>query len=74
MPSRKRFATLRAYLKATRMGQAELAERVGVTPSAISLYASGKRTPQPAVALELSRICNIPLEQLLSPDVQAKAS
>lgn len=72
--SRKRFPTLRAYLRETRASQAELAERVGVTPSAMSLYVSGKRTPQPAIALELARICNIPIENLLSPDVQAKAS
>lgn len=65
--SRRRYATLKAYFKATRASQAEIAARVGVTPSAMSLYVRGKRIPQPAIAIRLSQICNVSLESLLAP-------
>ena len=65
--SRRRHATLKAFFRATRASQAEIAARVGVTPSAMSLYVRGKRIPQPAIAIRLSHICNVSLESLLSP-------
>lgn len=65
--SRRRYATLKAFFRATRASQAEIAERVGVTPSAMSLYVRGKRIPQPAIALKLSSVCNVSLESLLAP-------
>ena len=64
--SRRRYATLTAYFRATKASQADIAERVGVTPSAMSLYVRGKRIPQPAIALKLARVCNVSLESLLS--------
>jgi transcriptional regulator with XRE-family HTH domain len=64
--SRRRYATLRAYFKATREPQAEIARRVGVTPSAMSLYVRCKRIPQPAIALKLAQVCSVSLESLLS--------
>lgn len=71
--SRKRYATLRAFFLATRVSQAEIANKVGVTPSAMSLYVRGKRIPQPAIALRLAHVCNVSLESLLQP-LEAKAS
>ena len=65
--SKRRYATLKGFFKATRASQSEIAARVGVTPSAMSLYVRGKRIPQPAIALRLSQICNVSLESLLSP-------
>lgn len=65
--SRRRYATLMAYFRATKASQAEVAARVGVTPSAMSLYVRGKRIPQPAIALRIARVCNVSLESLLSP-------
>lgn len=64
--SRRLYRSLRAYLEATKQSQSAVAELVGVTPSAMSLYVSGKRIPQPAIALKISRICGIPLEALLT--------
>jgi transcriptional regulator with XRE-family HTH domain len=64
--SRRRYATLRGYFKATRARQAEIATRVGVSPSAMSLYVRGKRIPQPAIALKLAQVCSVSLESLLS--------
>lgn len=64
--SKRRYATLKAYFTATGAKQAEIAERVGVSPAAMSLYVKGKRIPQPAIALRLSQFCNVPLESLLS--------
>jgi len=63
--SSRRYTTLRAYFKATRARQADVAERVGVTPSAMSLYVRGKRIPQPAIALKLADVCSVSLEGLL---------
>lgn len=63
--SRRRYATLRAFFETTRASQAEIAEKVGVTPSAMSLYVRGKRIPQPAIAIKLSEVCRVSLESLL---------
>lgn len=64
--SRRRYATLSAFFEATRARQAEIAEKVGVTPSAMSLYVRGKRIPQPQIALKLAQVCSVSLESLLS--------
>jgi transcriptional regulator with XRE-family HTH domain len=64
--SRRRYATLREYFKVTGTPQARIAERVGVCPSAMSLYVRGKRIPQPATALKLAQVCSVSLESLLS--------
>lgn len=63
--SHRKYASLSAYFKATRARHREVAEKVGVTPSAISLYAAGKRTPRLATALKLARVCNVPVDTLL---------
>lgn len=63
--SKKRYRTLSAYL-ADHPNQTRLAEQVGVSPSAISLYIKGERIPVPAVALKLAKLCRVPLETLLT--------
>jgi transcriptional regulator with XRE-family HTH domain len=64
--SKRRYATLNAFFKETRASQSEIAEKIGVTPSAMSLYVRGKRIPQPAIALKLAQVCSVSLESLLS--------
>lgn len=64
--SKKRYASLKAYLKETRTSQTELADLVGVTPSAISLYLKGERIPEPEIALRLEEVCGVPLRTLLT--------
>lgn len=72
--SRRRYATLRSFFAGTRLRQSELAEQVGVSSSAISLYAHGKRRPSGAIAIRLSKLTGVPLEALLDPKPEAKAS
>ena len=63
---RRRYGSLRQFMAQTRTSQADLAGRLGVTPSAVSYYVAGLRIPKPAVALKLSRITGVPLETLLT--------
>jgi len=64
--SKKRYESLSEYISKTRVRQSELADMVGVTPSAISLYLKGKRIPVPEIALRLSKVCNVSLETILT--------
>ncbi len=68
---KRRHATLKAFFVKTRASQTEIAEKVGVTPSAMSLYVRGKRIPQPRIALELARVCSVSLESLLQAKERA---
>lgn len=71
--SSKRYGTLSDYLRATRVRQAELADLVGVSPSAISCYVAGTRTPRLGVAVKLSRITGVPVERLLAHAANSNA-
>lgn len=65
--SKKRYRSLSDFLEDhPRLNQSALAELVGVTPSAISLYLKGERIPVPEVALRLSEVCKVPLKTLLT--------
>ena len=72
--SSKRYETLSAYLRATRVRQAELAEWIGVSPSAMSLYVSGRRTPRLGLAVKLSKITGVPVERLLGTNSTAQVA
>jgi len=45
--------------------QKELAELIGVKPSTISNYEIGLRSPQGKIAIKLSEILGIPLEEII---------
>ena len=46
--------------------QAELAEKIGVSPGAISNYEQGKRTPSCEKLLTLSKVFDVSVQYLLS--------
>lgn len=46
------------------MTQRELAHRVGVTDSAISLFEAGKCKPEPAVAIKLADALGLTLDKI----------
>ena len=73
--SRRQYASLREFFEAhPGLSQADVANDVGVTPSAMSRYANGDRIPQPAIALKLSRRTGVSLESLLDPQQEAKSA
>jgi HTH-type transcriptional regulator/antitoxin HigA len=63
--SRHRAASLAEYIKNTSVTQTELARLLGVSPSTVNCYVSGRRTPSLGVAVKLSRITGVPVERLL---------
>ena len=58
-----RIARLR---KAAGMNQAELAEKIGVSTSAIGMYEQGRREPSCALLVSLARALNTSLQYLLT--------
>ena len=52
-------ATLRGLRKRARMTQPELAEKLGVSRSAVSMYECGTREPNFAILEALSRIFDV---------------
>lgn len=54
--SKRTYKTLQQYLMLTGQTQADLADRMGVTRAAVSAWVLGKRLPQPAMALKLSKL------------------
>lgn len=66
----KRHASLRAYLKATRRTQEQLAAELGVRQGLISKWVRGAQMPRPAMALRLSRLTGVPVEAM----TQARAN
>lgn len=60
--SKNIIAIKREQLKLT---QEQLGEIVGVKPNTISQYENGKRKPRGEVAIKLSEILGIPLEEII---------
>lgn len=60
-----RIARLR---KAAGMNQAELADRIGVSTSAIGMYEQGRREPSCALLVSLARALGTSLQYLLTGD------
>lgn len=50
--------------KENNITQKELARQIGLKPSTISMYESGKRIPSLKTALKISSYFNIPIEQI----------
>ena len=57
-----RYRTLAEYLE--HHSQKEVAEKLGVAPSYISMLASGKRTPRLKIANAIHKLTGVPLAAL----------
>ena len=57
---------LGAYLRKSHMTSAELAERLGVTPGAVSRWVNGSRAPDLSMAHRLERELGIKAEEWIS--------
>lgn len=60
----KRHASLRAYLKATKRTQEQLADELGVRQGLVSKWVRGAQMPRPEMALRLSSLTGVPLEAM----------
>jgi predicted transcriptional regulator len=58
-------ATLAAYLRETDTTQQQLAKRLGITQSAVSMYVTGQRVPRPEMAMKIHILTRVPLARLL---------
>ena len=65
MKRKRAYISLAAYLEGERLTQVDLAKKVGITQSHLSLIVRGDRTPSLPLALELSRVTNVPVETLV---------
>lgn len=66
--SRKRYATLSAYKRDTRLTLQEMADLIGgVSESAVHLWVKRKRRPSADIALRIERRLGVPLRALLQP-------
>lgn len=76
MKGTSRFKTLRAYVDAQPRSktQNEIAVELGLTPSQLSLYLTGARTPSRETALRLSREFGFDLESLLDPPAERQSA
>lgn len=57
--------------KSRRITQAEFAERLGVTKSAVSSYENGSRLPSYDILIKIARIFNVSTDHLLGFDVRS---
>lgn len=64
---------LRSYLKHYHVKQEEFARRVGVTQSAVSMWCSGKKMPNPWVIKKISRASHglVTLDDLMAACVKS---
>jgi transcriptional regulator with XRE-family HTH domain len=53
------------YLDLMKIADGDFARKIGVTAGYLSLLRNGKRSPSPAVALRISKLTGIPLEDVL---------
>lgn len=66
---RQRYRSLNDYFEQTGENQGELARRVRISPTYVSLIASGKRHASPEVAAAIHKDTGVAVESLLHPDV-----
>ena len=55
------------------MTQADLAERLGLSASAVGMYEHGRREPDLSVILQLCQIFNVPADTLLGNPVSEQS-
>jgi len=68
------YRNLAAFLSETGTSQETFAERLGVSPSYVSMIAGGSRRPSLAVALRIARLAAVPIETLVAESVERRAS
>lgn len=61
---RRPFPTLREFFDATGTLQADIAFDLGISQAHLSNIVSGKRRPSVGIAVELSRLTNVPVEAI----------
>lgn len=61
MSDSKTLATLRSE---NNMSQRELAQKLHISPGAIGMYESGKRTPSLSRAITIAELFNVPVETI----------
>jgi DNA-binding XRE family transcriptional regulator len=71
-PTDRRYTSIAAYREDNDIAQATLAKRLGITQSALSMIENGKRMPQPELALEIVRICQVPMQALVRRRVRRR--
>lgn len=57
---------IKLYRKINRLTQKQLAEKLGITDSAITKYEKGEREPKIETLIKIAEVLNVPIEQLLS--------
>ena len=53
-----------AVIKRCGLTQRQVAERMGITTQAISMWVTGKRNPKRTTLLRLAKACNVPISEL----------
>ncbi|MCI5500028.1 MAG: helix-turn-helix transcriptional regulator [Clostridiales bacterium] len=53
--------------------QAEVAERIGISDAAVSMWETGKTNPRASILPELARLYGCTVDELLSPENNQKA-
>jgi len=59
------YSSLREYFAGSRVLQQDVAAALGVSPSCVSMIASGQRTPSLGLAIALSRFTGVPITMFL---------
>ncbi len=69
---RHRAASLAEFLTFTGLSKTDFAELLGISPSAVSRYVSGERTPRLHLAVRISKLTGVPVSHLI-PDAKKAA-
>ena len=69
--ARQSYRSLQEYLQLTGTTQAELAAKLGTSQPNVCRWARGEYLPSPARALQIAKVCNIPVTTLLIGDAVA---
>jgi transcriptional regulator with XRE-family HTH domain len=67
-----RYANLKDYMRRKRLKQKDLAKKIGISQSFLSLIANGKANPSLVVAARIERISGIPPATFISNAVSAE--
>lgn len=59
-------ARIAALRRAAGWNQAELARRLGISPSAVGMYEQGRREPSADMLVQLSRVLEVSVDYLLT--------
>lgn len=59
------YTSIAAYRKATGVSQTDLADKLGITQSALSMIERGDRMPRPELLAKITTTCHVPIKALL---------